>query len=33
VYVNLFAGMRVNLGEVAGTEVEIARDELPWTAR
>jgi len=31
VYVNLFAGMRVNLGEVAGTEVEIVQEtNYPW---
>jgi hypothetical protein len=31
VYVNLFAGTRVNLGEVAGTEVEMVQEtNYPW---
>jgi DUF1680 family protein len=31
VYVNLFAGMRASLGEVAGTEVEIVQEtNYPW---
>ena len=34
VYVNLFVGGRVNLGEVAGTEVEIVQaTRYPWDGK
>ena len=34
VYVNLFVGSRVNLGEVAGTELEIVQEtNYPWDGR